>query len=136
MTPLSSNHATQIIAAAETAVRVFHNNHAHNALLYGYDDGQTVTEVFSYTTRPRSGTNDHTLAEEAFELFNIGDDPTYRAPDPRAVDYRARGNRSLSVGDVIAVDGRFHACDTVGWRELIGAPPVQQTATPGTTPLY
>ncbi|WP_370973915.1 hypothetical protein [Amycolatopsis sp. cg9] len=123
-------------APAAVWVRVFHNNHAHDKFLRGYESGQTVTEVFTYTTRPQGDTHDHTLADEAFELFNIGDDPQFGTPDPRALDYRARRNRSLSIGDVLGIDGRFYSCDASGWRELPEAPPVKQITAPGTTPLY
>lgn len=27
-------------------------------------------------------------------------------------------NRSMSVGDVISLDGRFYQCGTIGWHEL------------------
>lgn len=40
-------------------------------------------------------------AEVIYALLNVGDDPSFGQPDPRALTYRARGNRSLSVGDVI-----------------------------------
>lgn len=130
----------QAIAGAPAAVwvRVFHNNeHARGVFLRGYEAGQTITEVFTYAARPQGDTADHVLADEAFELFNIGDDPDFVAtPDPRAVDYRGRLNRSLSVGDVLAIDGRFYSCDSSGWRELTEAPPVEQITAPGTTPLY
>jgi len=125
-------------APAEVRVRVFHNNHVHEKYLRGYEPGQTVTEVFVYTTAPKADTHDHdqSLATEAFELLNIGDDPQFGTPDPRAVAYRAPGNRSLSVGDVIAIDDRFYSCDSRGWRELTEQPPVEQRAAHGTTPLY
>lgn len=135
---MSTIQATVMPAGAPAAVwvRVFHNNHARGAFLRGYEPGQTVTEVFTYTTRPTGDTHDHVLADEAFELFNIGDDPAFGIPDPRAMDYRARGNRSLSVGDVVAIDGRFHSCDSGGWHELVEQPPVEQHTAAGTTPLY
>jgi hypothetical protein len=129
----------QATAGAPDAVwvRVFHNNQrAQGAFLRGYEPGQTITEVFTYTTRPQGDTPDHVLADEAFDLFNIGDDPDFGTPDPRAVDYRGRLNRSFSVGDVLAIDGRFYSCDSSGWRELTEAPPVEQITAPGTTPLY
>lgn len=127
-------------AVNEVQVRVFHNNHAREKYLSGYEPGQTVTEVFAYTTTPSDGIHDRSgdlhIAEEAFELFNVGDDPEFGTPDPRAVDYRTRRNRSLSTGDVIAIDGRFYSCDTRDWRALTDQPPVEQRATSGTTPLY
>lgn len=135
---MSTIHAIATPAGAPAAVwvRVFHNNHSGEKYLRGYESRQTVTEVFTYTARPKGDTHDHVLADEAFALFNIGDDAAYGTPDPRAVDYRVRGNRSLSVGDVVAIDGRFHSCDSSGWHELTEQPPVEQRAAPGTTPLY
>lgn len=129
--------ATPAGAPAAVWVRVFHNNHrARGAFLRGWLPGQTVTEVFTYTALIEGDVHDHDLAEQAFELFNIGDDPDFGTPDPRAEDYRARGNRSLSTGDVLAIDGRFHSCDSSGWRELTESPEVEQITVPGTTPLY
>ena len=43
--------------------------------------------------------------EELFEIFNI------RHPD----DYKGR---SLSVSDIVEVDGKYYYCDSVGWVEL------------------
>lgn len=121
---------------AAVRVRVFHNNYAPSAFLRGYESGDTVTEVFTYSTQRTADTNDDVLAAEAYTLFNVGHDSEFGVPDPRAVDYRARRNRSLSVGDVLDIDGRFFACDAVGWRALPEAPPVEQIAASGTTPLY
>lgn len=49
------------------------------------------------------------LLNQAFETFNIGSDEL-------AAQYRARGLRSLSKGDVIFVDGAPYACESVGWE--------------------
>lgn len=65
------------------------------------------------------------ICEEVFRLLNVGDDPTFNesGPDPRAVQYRMRGNRSLSVGDVIQIGVRWFACASSGWVPLVlGAP--------------
>jgi hypothetical protein len=40
-------------------------------------------------------------AEELFARYNVGDDPTFGTPHSDAIDYRAKRNRSLSVGDVL-----------------------------------
>jgi len=120
-----------------TRVRVFHNNQAREAMLTGYEIGHTVTEVYTYDeTDPAATADDLDVADRAFELFNIGDDPAYGTPDPRAVEYRDRKNRSLSVGDVLAIAGRFHACDFTGWREMGKQPTIRQQPERGTTPLY
>jgi hypothetical protein len=118
-------------------VRVFLNNAFGGSFLRGYQAGNTVTEVFAYDeTNLDAETDDLVLAERAFELLNIGDDPSFGAPDQRAVDYRCRGNRSLSVGDVIAIDDRFWSCDSFGWRELDEQPVIQQRWEHGIAPLY
>ncbi|MBS2537096.1 hypothetical protein KGQ20_30500 [Catenulispora sp. NF23] len=43
------------------------------------------------------------ICDSVWALLNVGDDPQAGTPDPRAVNYRRRGHRSLSVGDVAAV---------------------------------
>jgi len=48
---------------------------------------------------------DLAIAEEMFEIFNI------RHPE----DYR---NRSLSVGDMVVIDGRKYACMPVGFERV------------------
>lgn len=67
--------------------------------------------------------SDHdSVLHRAWELLNIGNDPEF-APDDEtyklACEYRAReGSWSLSVGDVLEVNGKFWACDRDGWREV------------------
>jgi hypothetical protein len=113
-----------------TTVRVFHNNNPRDAMVFGfqpapYQDGDTqqpahtVTEVFSYPAQP----DDPHPVPFAYDLCNVGDDPAFfNPPDPRAVEYRERANRSLSVGDVVAVHDergtRWYACASVGFDAL------------------
>ncbi|QFZ20557.1 hypothetical protein [Saccharothrix syringae] len=114
-------------------IRVFHNLN-DRALLVGYQE-QPVTEVLAYTEPPSARSHDVDLVEAAFELCNVGDDPEFGRPDPRAVRYRRRGNRSLSIGDVVAVDGRFYACQRIGWRRIT-EPRQLNERRHGTTPLH
>jgi hypothetical protein len=52
------------------------------------------------------------------------------------VQYRARGNRSLSGGDVTCIDGRFYACARTGWQRLDHEPSiVPEAGVPGTTAI-
>jgi hypothetical protein len=100
-------------------------------LLDGYQAKHPLTAVFATELH----TQDHeTACAEVFRLLNIGDDPTISAPDPRAVRYRERHNRSLSVGDVVAVDNvTFYACTSAGWRRLDRVPTVvSRPDAPGT----
>jgi hypothetical protein len=77
-------------------LRIFRNTN-RVAMALGHMPDHEVVEVYAYddTTAPH-----HVAAcEQAFELFDIGDDPNFGPPDKRAIEYRRRGNRSLSVGD-------------------------------------
>jgi len=117
--------------------RVYHNVAVdevgrHLGFLDGYQPGHPVTLVFS-TELPES--DDLDACEQLYRLLNVGDDPNVGEPDPRATQYRARGNRSLSVGDVASIDGRFYACACFGWHQLDHEPStVHVTDVAGTTP--
>jgi hypothetical protein len=106
-------------------VRVFHTSD----LSSGYDTdglGTGQREVFAYTLPdPAVGTTvDHgATLDHIFMLFNVGDDPAFGEPEPLAVAYRVCRLRSLSVGDVVALDETYFACASVGWRRL-DVPPV------------
>lgn len=133
--------------ALTTTVRVFHNNNPRDGMVFGfqptsYQVGDTeqpahsVTEVFSYTARP----DDPRPVQFAYDLCNIGDDPScFDPPDPRAVEYRDRANRSLSVGDVIAVHDehgtRWYAVAGAGFDALDQAPLIENAEQDGTTPV-
>ena len=132
--PNSPTATTAADNNVHVTVRVFHNNHTPESFLRGFTPGQTVTEVAAFTLAPHRK-SDLVVADKVFWLFNIGDDPAFGTPDPAAVNYRARGNRSLSVGDVVAVDGRFHSCDPSGWTVLATPPTIDPHAVPGTAPL-
>lgn len=112
-------------------MRVFHTNNPRDAR---FDPPGThpATEVYRYTVEVSElggfglaadlddddTSNDLCVANHAWMLFNVGDDPEFGKPDPRAVDYRKRGNRSLSIGDVVAVEGRFYQVTGNGWEPL------------------
>lgn len=139
------------VTTGSPTVRVFHNNHAPDSFVYGYQahryqvgseemPAHTVTEVYWYTDHD---SDDEHLAETAFRLFNVGDDPEFGEPDPRALEYRDRANRCLSKGDILAIEDdrgtRFYACGSFSW-DLLDAPPVidnreQHGSTPVDAPL-
>jgi hypothetical protein len=76
-------------------------------MLDGYQPGHPLVPV-ARRELPITLTSDgqphdpqvHTWLEEIWRLLNIGDDPSFGTPDPWAVQYRSRRNRSLSTGDV------------------------------------
>lgn len=113
-------------------VTVFHNI-AKDDLgrplgFFGYETGHQMVQVFTFD----ADTSGHlAAAERAFHLFNVGDDPSYGIPSNIAVEYRARGLRSLSVGDVVVInDTTAYACASMGWTEIpdFAPRPVRRTA--------
>lgn len=114
-------------------VRIFHNNHHGEAVCDGYRAEHTVTEVYAYgstTMRPEL------VCQQAWylchEAHHHGELVT---PDPVAIGYRARQNRPLDTGDVIAVGDRFYAVAHIGWMP-IREPLLDNRTLPGTTPIH
>lgn len=68
-----------------------------------------LVKVFEYTLEPMGSLTDRAICEEAFEMFNVG-------TGGLAQDYRGRKLRSLSVGDVVLIDGRAYSCESLGFR--------------------
>lgn len=73
------------------------------------DERHELVKVFAYETEwTDERASVMPLLNAAFETFNVGSDEL-------AAQYRARNLRSLSVGDVVMVDGDAYACESVGW---------------------
>ncbi len=115
-------------------IRAYHNIEFS---FLGYQKVHRITPVFE--TYESDADRDQ-LCARMFELLNVGDDPTYGQPDRRAVEYRMRRNRSLSVGDVIQIgkEGEstpeFYTVSSFGF-DRIDSPHIVDTATMGTTPI-
>lgn len=105
-------------------VQAFHNHEAF-AFLFGYEPDHQVSPVFA---AEMPAADPHEVCEAVFILLNVGDQPPAGAPDPRAVDYRRRGHRALSKGDLIAISESaqarptYYSVDSVGFTELAAAP--------------
>ena len=121
-------------------IQVFHNSRRDEvgrctAMMDGYRAGDPLTHVFDFdlTDADAAGSN---WPERVYELLNIGDDPSFGTPDDRAVAYRARRNRSLSVGDVLIVDGAAQAVAHYSF-ESVRVDPAQlvNALHHGTTPI-
>lgn len=76
-----------------------------------YTPGDAVYHAFTYTAADGS---DLAICNAAFEDFNVGDP----SANETVYRYRSAGNRSLSVGDVVMVDGRAYGCGRFGWDLL------------------
>lgn len=104
-----------------TLINIFHNVAQDGSgrplgMLDGYD--HTHPLVLVAQVRLLEAGNDLDTAEDMFRLFNVGDDPAFGTPDPTAVAYRARQNRSLSTGDVVEIDGRAYAVARSGYTQV------------------
>lgn len=76
-------------------------------------DDRLLTRVTTYSG---SKSNDMDTIEEAFVAFN---DQGCRPGLTEIVEqYYADGNHSLSVGDVVCIDGRAYECKSVGWARV------------------
>lgn len=71
----------------------------------GYREGDTMRLAISY----EDDGDDMEIAERAFKEFNIGSGPL-------AQEYRAGRNRSLSVGDLVKIDGVAYSVEPFGWE--------------------
>jgi hypothetical protein len=70
---------------------------------FGYNPGDPLREV--YKTELDRAEPDNVLLEYMFRVLNI----------EHPVDYR---ERSLSVGDVVTIDGHAYVCDVLGWKAI------------------
>lgn len=118
-------------------VRVYHGIATDDqgrsiGMVDGYRDGHPVVLVFTHRIEGRSHAY---VLQELYRLLNVGDDPEFGTPDPAAVEYRQRGNRSLSMGDVIEIDDTFYAVRDTAWEQLAERPFVVATSRPGSRPV-
>ena len=77
----------------------------------GYDEVFTCAAEFDFN----SADSDRELLEQLFEMFNVGNPDQ----DPIVAAYRAKGLRSLSVGDVVVLDEEVAwVCRAAGWEPV------------------
>ncbi|WP_216918297.1 hypothetical protein [Nocardia noduli] len=110
----------------EVRVRVYLNTDP-TALLTGYRPDAPVTLAYTYMlcVDPAADT-DEVLLERVFATFN--DHPEHDNDQIHTDTWYAKGMhgvtglRSLSVGDLVALDDRHYTCQSHGWTRL-PAPP-------------
>ncbi|MET8779072.1 hypothetical protein ABZV58_29060 [Nocardia sp. NPDC004654] len=86
------------------------------ALLDGYSPGAQLVLAYRYTMAAASAGEDRMLLERVFAAFN--DHPVHPDDQQHADAWAAKRLRSLSVGDVVAIDDRYYACASVGWTSI------------------
>lgn len=76
--------------------------------------------VFAYTCTLTGGatTSDTEFLERVFAMFNDHPDPNFPGDAAHTSAWYDSGLRSLSVGDIVAINGRHYACDSHGWVPL------------------
>ena len=57
-------------------------------------------------------------AEQMFHILNAPEEMLSNWEQALARDFRKDSNYSLSVGDVVEVDGEQFLCESFGWKEL------------------
>ncbi|GAC1527411.1 MAG: hypothetical protein NVS3B1_17670 [Marmoricola sp.] len=125
-----------------TTIQVFHNvaKDAEGRPLgfFGYQPSQALVEVAHVDVGgiEVNGGGLYGALDRVFYLLNVGDDPEFGTPDPQAVAYRARRNRSLSVGDVCVIEGVAFAVASFGFEPVtIDPASVTETSSYGSTAL-
>lgn len=85
--------------------------------LHGYADNDAVTPVFVFTdTRDTTPVK---LAEHCFHMFNAPPEYLTDKTDAAIANrYRANRLRSLSVGDLVQIDGALFACERAGFKTM------------------
>ncbi|WP_329410710.1 hypothetical protein OG563_00190 [Nocardia vinacea] len=93
-------------------VRVILNRDPH-ALLYGYTPAAPLVLGYQYLV---SAAADAVILERAFAAFN--GHPEHPDDHAHADTWTDKRLRSLSVGDVVAIDDRHYACESAGWTRI------------------
>lgn len=96
-------------------VRVFLNRAPHS-LLHGYTHAAPLILAYQYTIPAATPPADAVILERAFAAFN--GHPEHPDDHAHADAWADQRLRSLSVGDVVALDDRYYACQSVGWAPI------------------
>lgn len=97
---------------AELIVEVYHNvSEDRLRFLNGYQEGDPLVHVMRVMVP-----DDQDPFAWIWWLLNVGHEGD--DPDGQAVAYRTRRNRSLSVGDVLIIDGAAKAVAAIGWTDV------------------
>ncbi|WP_141810591.1 hypothetical protein [Nocardia bhagyanarayanae] len=91
-------------------------NQDSDALLSGYLPGARLALAYHYTLPAATTGSDQLLLERVFAAFN--DHPVHPDDQHHADAWTAKRLRSLSVGDVVALNDRYYACASVGWMSI------------------
>lgn len=99
-----------------TKAKVFINKSVPDKFVYGHKEGDVLEEIpgtyyFAKDTDPEDA------CERLFHILNAPDELLSDAERQVLGDYH-RSHPSLSMGDVVEINGKRYACDHVGWKEI------------------
>ncbi|MFI2478693.1 hypothetical protein [Nocardia xishanensis] len=91
-------------------------NHDPDAIIVGHRPGARLVLAYRYTLPAATAGTDSLLLERIFAAFNS--EPVHPDDERHSATWTAQRLRSLSVGDVVAIDDRHYACESVGWTPI------------------
>lgn len=101
-------------------IRIIRPTNSRNQFGYGAAYAGDRWEVYSCTSYvgPDKLKEGKDVAEQMFHILNAPEEILSEWEQTLAKDFRKDGNYSLSVGDVVEVDGKQFLCKSFGWKEL------------------
>ncbi|WP_280463163.1 hypothetical protein [Nocardia carnea] len=99
-------------AVVDRQVRVFLNR--SRVAFAGYQPGAPLVLAFTFTLPTPRAINDLEVLDRVFAMFN--DHPLHAEDQQHTRAWYDSGLRSLSVGDVVALDDRSYACASFSWH--------------------
>jgi len=99
-------------------VQVFHNIAVDEmgrptGMADGFKPGDPLLHVASWLTTVTA--DDDQVLRTVWHIFNVGDDEEFGPTYAVALEYRLRGNRSLSKGDVVRIGLEHYSVDGNGF---------------------
>ena len=87
-------------------------------IFHGAFNDEDINECKFEKLHWTSTTNDNELVELLFKAFNAPDHYLTEEEEKLNKEYRAQKLRSLSVGDIVQLNGRRYKCAPEGWEEI------------------
>ena len=87
-------------------------------IFHGAFDDENINECKFEKLHWTTAANDKKLLELLFKAFNSPDHYLTEEEEKLNKGYKAQKLRSISVGDIIQLDGRRYRCALEGWEEI------------------
>ncbi len=101
-----------------TTVTIYQQTNPNGRTYFdGYQAGDEMRQVFAYDDEVHVDYPE-ARCDRAFHLFNAPPDFLVPADQAIAEAFHARRLPSLSIGDVVVVEGGAYACTRDGWEQV------------------